>query len=232
MARPQPAVNMNDNPHRTVGHYIRFKAFTILLSYLESPGKHQWDSVVALYNLLPPPSDLEADEDGDLKPSTQEVRLGNPILDLAEQIPYAHPAQMRLARVVQQLAVTDRCTRLVEMEGCSEYQSLDRFRQTCGERGGRSWFSPSEAQRQLNAVAFQARLSTLGIVDNIFNEVWALRLILEVPPSKNQAANFSTHVAIAALWVLYAGHAMFNSVVFCTEPLTEYIGGCFAPKKL
>ncbi|KAL4949222.1 hypothetical protein BDW69DRAFT_188536 [Aspergillus filifer] len=212
---------MNDNPHRAVGRYTRFKAFSILLSCLRSPDKHQRDSVVALYNLLPPLSELEADKDGDLKPPTQEVQLGNLILDLAEQIPYAHPAQMKLAHVVQQFPITYRCTRLVEMEEYNEYRGMDKFRQTCG-----SWFSPSfEAQHQLNAVAFQARLSTLGIIDNIFNEIWAMRLILEVPSSKIQAANFSTRVAITALWVL-------DSVDFCTEPLAEYIGGCFAPKEL
>ncbi|KAL4967817.1 uncharacterized protein BDV14DRAFT_197457 [Aspergillus stella-maris] len=51
-------------------------------------------------------------------------------------------------------------------------------------------------------------------------------------PETSAPREFSTRVAIAAVWVLYAGHAMFKSVVVCTEPFTEHIGGCFAPKEL
>ncbi|KAL4938390.1 hypothetical protein BDV06DRAFT_200992 [Aspergillus oleicola] len=166
-----------------------------------------------------PPQSLEEDEDGHPNPSLQEVKLGNLISGAAEQVPYAHPAQMRLARVVNQLARTDRCTKLVDIEDYKKFESMDSFRQNCGERGDRSWYSESEAKRLLNTVAFQARPFTIRLVDHTPNKIWVLRFTLEVPASKISPANFSTRVAIAALWVVYGGHAMFNAVIVNTEPL-------------
>jgi hypothetical protein len=88
---------------KVYGRYSDWKAFGILTRYLE-PGSDLSDEQAAelLYDILP-----SADNE---KLSSQPDMLGCVLLDVAKQIPYHHPSQIRLLNLFKHLGKTDKMT--------------------------------------------------------------------------------------------------------------------------
>lgn len=88
---------------KVYGRYSDWKAFGILTRYLE-PGSDLSDEQATelLYEILPSPDDK--------KLSGQPDMLGCVLLDIAKQIPYHHPSQIRLLNIFKHLGKTDRMT--------------------------------------------------------------------------------------------------------------------------
>lgn len=88
---------------KVYGRYSDWKAFGILTRYLE-PGSDlsEEQATELLYEILP-----KAD---DKKLAGQPDMLGCVLLDIAKQIPYYHPSQIRLLKLFKHLGKTDRMT--------------------------------------------------------------------------------------------------------------------------
>jgi hypothetical protein len=88
------------------GRYSDWKAFCVLRRFLEPVGDLSIEQATALLH--------------DMLPTRKEEHLGGQpsmfacvLLDVARQIPYAHPAQIQLVQLVRKLGKSDRLTFLV-----------------------------------------------------------------------------------------------------------------------
>jgi hypothetical protein len=96
------------------GRYSDWKAFGILTRYLE-PGSDLSDEQATelLYDILPSPENKEL--------SSQPAMLGCVRHDIAKQIPYHHPSQIRLLNLFKRLGKTDKMTLLSPHEVIHRY---------------------------------------------------------------------------------------------------------------
>lgn len=73
---------------------------------------------------------------GDIRISWPELNLGGLLLDAARQIPYSHPAQAKLVKLVQNLGRCDRFTKPIGMPGYVFYDGMTEFKRECHRIGG------------------------------------------------------------------------------------------------
>lgn len=79
----------------TYGNYSQFNAFRVLKTYLE-PSDNELSATEAadqLFGMLPTNSEVK-------EPGFSRTSLGDVILDVAQQIPYSHPSQVHLVRLL------------------------------------------------------------------------------------------------------------------------------------
>lgn len=75
------------------------QAFPILRDFLQPDSEQSLNPTsISILTLL-------ADEDPNGKPM---LFLGELFIELAEQIPYSHPSQLKLARLLQQMSLSDK----------------------------------------------------------------------------------------------------------------------------
>lgn len=89
--------------YKTVGTttFSESKVFLILQDYLQPDSKTSLESAVqSILSLIPENASL----------LTEVYYLGLVFLELAEQIPYDHPSQIKLARVVEELSRSAKLT--------------------------------------------------------------------------------------------------------------------------
>lgn len=72
---------------------------------------------------------------GDVQISWPELHLGDLILDAARQIPYSHPAQEKLVKLVQDLGRCDRFTKPIGRPGFVFYDGMTEFEKECHRIG-------------------------------------------------------------------------------------------------
>lgn len=88
------------------GRYFEWKVIEILRPYLDPKGDLSMDQAIKLLHDMLPTAD-EHENRG------QPGMFGCLVLEIAPQIPYAHPAQTDLVRLLRQLEKSNRLTRLV-----------------------------------------------------------------------------------------------------------------------
>lgn len=91
------------SPYKTAGTtaYSDTKVFLILQDYLQPDTETTLEyAVQSILALLPDNASL----------SNEANDLGEVCLELAEQIPYHHPSQIKLARVVEELSLSAKLT--------------------------------------------------------------------------------------------------------------------------
>ncbi|CRG86319.1 hypothetical protein PISL3812_03324 [Talaromyces islandicus] len=183
------------------GRYSDWKAFGILTRYLE-PGSDLSDEQATelLYDILPSPDNK--------KLSGQPDMLGCVLLDIAKQIPYHHPSQIRLLNLFKRLGKTDKMTLHFSHEEYkySYYNTMHFLKITL-----REWFPWSD---EVNFCAFVARLSTTEILnyfDGLNYAIWTMRDNLEEEHNDGEYSNDA--ISSSAMWIICAGQWLFNELV-------------------
>lgn len=95
------------------GRYSDMKAFHVLRHYLDgTEGFSILQTIKSLHDMLP-----DRTEDGT---ETQHSNFSHTVLDIAQQIPYSHPAQEHLARLLHELRRSTKLTdRVIDEEDVS-----------------------------------------------------------------------------------------------------------------
>ncbi|KAL4792193.1 hypothetical protein BDV19DRAFT_392366 [Aspergillus venezuelensis] len=199
------------------GDYSTVKAFEILKEYLESNGsKHRAYSQLSSMFPKDRPTNLAARIEVD---DAQEM-LGCLILEVAEQIPFSHPAQMALAKLFALLRDSPRFRMLID-----GYQ----FHQYCALKC--TYMKLRRPDSALNAVAFQARLTALGAVDNRSYMIFSIAQTLEQDQPNRPDSVLGVELARCAVWILCSGLQAYHTVVLYPPDLTprlERVWGCGA----
>ncbi|QGA17132.1 hypothetical protein EYB26_004802 [Talaromyces marneffei] len=188
------------------GRYSDWKAFNILCQFLLQDDLSVRQAVSLLHNILP---------------TKKEENLGGQpgmlvcvLLDIARQIPYSHPAQIQLVRLVGELRKSDRLTfhAIDYDQGYSFYTSMPDLGMTL-----REW-SPwtmgfDEVAHGVNMAAFAARLSASGIINGISFAIWDMRDNLE-EDDESDLEHYSEYISCAAMWILCSGQWFFTEMVY------------------
>ncbi|RDW64429.1 uncharacterized protein DSM5745_09840 [Aspergillus mulundensis] len=192
-----------DDPHEVHGDFTIWKAFQVLNEYLDptADASHSLDEAFALlYAMLPKKT---------IKSSHAEDGMFVLIWDIAEQIPYSHPAQEKLLALYQRLAESDKIVHPEDptetLEGTQEFAHSSTLLWAFEDK--------SEAQGVVNACAFYARLEAAGLTSLAISRIYAFQDYLENKPLAKdvefpQDANYT--IAVCAMWVLYDGDAFFR----------------------
>ncbi|KAF7169899.1 hypothetical protein CNMCM6106_004769 [Aspergillus hiratsukae] len=203
----------DDFRYRYVGRmesmdYIEDEVFQILNDYLQPDTKTHVDSAVkSILALLP--------ENNPFSPKVWKV--GEVVLQLAEQIPYHHPSQFKLARVMEELTTSPKFT--IEIpEKNALYIRGQRFKDAL-----RDWYKgPSEDEPQAwpNLNAFFAHEASTHIRPHHPDfAIWTLREAFEEPANPmHWQTSFpgmrNQQIIAAAQYILWDGQGLFKHALW------------------
>ncbi|GIK03849.1 hypothetical protein Aspvir_007924 [Aspergillus viridinutans] len=195
--------------YRYVGttDYSQEKVFQILNDYLQPDTKTSLDSAVHwILALLPEKEPL----------STEVWDVGEVVLQLAEQIPYHHPSQIKLARFMEELTLSPKLTTELS-ESNVLYMRGQRFKESL-----RDWYNgPGEdaPQEWPNLNAFFAHEASTHIRPHQPDfAIWTLRDAFENPAEPiHWSASFKgmrdQQIIAAAQYILWDGQELFKHVL-------------------
>jgi hypothetical protein len=92
------------------GRYSDWKAFEVLQRYLEPDRNLSVEQATALIH------DMLPTETEKIHLAGQPGMFATLVLEVAQQIPYPHPSQVRLVRLLQRLAISSKLNQLTTFE--------------------------------------------------------------------------------------------------------------------
>lgn len=120
--------------NQEVGRYKPREAVSILTRCMDSDADFSVrEAFLHLYAMLPE-REMQISY-GDIRISWPELNLGGLLLDAGRQIPYSHPAQAKLVKLVQNLGRCDKFTKLIGMPGYAFYDGMTEFKRECHRIG-------------------------------------------------------------------------------------------------
>ncbi|KAL3455646.1 hypothetical protein BJX64DRAFT_294824 [Aspergillus heterothallicus] len=197
-----------------IGRYSDFEAFKIFKRLLEPGGDLDIDDAGKLFYEMLEPRDIAHWAENE----SQFQNLGICFLEIAEQIPYAHPSHSTLVSVMIWLIQSDKVTVLTSAS--RYYESLEDFKTEIYGHMNERWANDVEAKRYANMASFLARLDTEGILDISLYVLWDMRDALEYDHSK-QPADAGNWVRVLAGLILCGGPRFFRRLVLWAPAETE-----------
>lgn len=133
-----------------VGAYSPREGVNILTRCLDSDANFSVHAAfLQLYKTLPQ-REMQISY-GDVRISWPELHLGDLILDAARQIPYSHPAQEKLVKLVQHLGRCGRFTKPIGRAGFVFHDGVTEFKKGCHRIGvGMSPVNGKQCKPQAN----------------------------------------------------------------------------------
>lgn len=120
--------------NQEVGGHKPREAVSILTRCLDSDEDSSVrEAFLHLYAMLPE-REMQISY-GDIRISWPELNLGGLLLDAGRQIPYSHPAQAKLVKLVQSLGRCDKFTKPIGMPGYAFYDGMTEFKRECHRIG-------------------------------------------------------------------------------------------------
>ncbi|CAJ2504816.1 Uu.00g122100.m01.CDS01 [Anthostomella pinea] len=184
------------------------KVYEVIDSYLQpSSSSSVIDAAQSVAKLLPePPVPEESEPLSDLWILCLEITF---------QIPYNHPSQIKLARLVVCLTESAKTTRTRDSDEGFFYSPrpegltlvLADYHFPGGREGGA--FEAMDAARWVNSNAFVALLGSYELPIQPRSGLWRLRKALEEPFNPKYS---NSEVSAAAQWILHAGQWLFRQV--------------------
>ncbi|KAI9837081.1 MAG: hypothetical protein M1819_000730 [Sarea resinae] len=186
------------------GHALTDKTFRLLRDFLQPDTVLTMESTAeSILELLPENAPL----------STDIWSFGETCIELAEQIPYYHPSQLKLAALFEHLGQSAKLGQTCKFKEMSSGQYV-RY-QRLGESLKESFSGPDpeNPSAYINFHAFVANLHERRIfrTDHTW-AIWAQRDALE-NPQEDQGVIRDAYVLAAAQWILWYGQSLFKQVL-------------------
>ncbi|KAI9860061.1 MAG: hypothetical protein M1813_006409 [Trichoglossum hirsutum] len=190
-------------PYKTTGTSSSStdKIFIILRDFLQPDAALSLESTAkSILDLLPEEAPL----------STEVWSFGELCFELAEQIPYYHPSQIKFARLLEYLGRSTKGKAGFYIR----YQRLGESMRDCLNGP-----EPENPGAWVNYNAFIANLYEYRVwrTEPTY-AIWILRDGLETKYEKGNIRDF--HVLAAAQWILWNGQSLFKQVLFLGDILS------------
>ncbi|KAL1872447.1 hypothetical protein VTK73DRAFT_1525 [Phialemonium thermophilum] len=203
------------NANGVVPEYDR-KIFAILSDFLQPYSQMTISSAAtAVLDLLPSNAPL----------STEVWVTGELVLELAEQIPYNHPSQVKLAKMMEQMRWSSKICHILdskEREHGSIGGSFQRFGESIRENLGDP--DVENVAEYINYQAFLTNLFNTSIWEYSPNyAVWAMRDAFEEDrrPGDDEAILRGAYVLGAAQWILWGGARLYQEIILPSYDLDD-----------
>ncbi|RDW64540.1 DUF3632 domain-containing protein [Aspergillus mulundensis] len=218
LPNPIPKLHLqqpDESPSEEDYDNLMSNTWQVFKEYLENDDKltlHK--AALRLYNVIPD------DERG----SWAETHVMGVLHEVAEQIPYWHPGQKKLVRLVERLVDSGCLSERFRVEGTMpQTESLGEFREEARRRTDnslvmdpRNW---AKVKGLVNTCAFLGRLSAAGVLNCSDFMIWCMKDALERPDMPPERWNL--YLSTSAVWILTGGHLFFHEVVLDRVPCND-----------